>query len=163
MYLKGFQRVGRPELVGGSPIRSLGGWSEARNPGKGERIKGDERILGDSQFILGTLQFAEERRGRRYELITQGYYLDALGKRVGGFFDIDPLEICSRGKYKRLMKPRSVFCFWAVRESGETATSLSKRLGVTLPSISKSVLAGKKITKDMTEYVNENETPFFIN
>jgi len=37
----------KPELVGGSLIRSLGRWKEAKKLGlnKQDRIKGDERIL----------------------------------------------------------------------------------------------------------------------
>ena len=48
----------RPELAGGGLIRSLGGWEEVKkiNRRKGERIKGDERILGDSEFVLQVLE-----------------------------------------------------------------------------------------------------------
>jgi REP element-mobilizing transposase RayT len=145
----GIEKGRRPDLVGGGLIRSLGGWSEARKLGKGERVKGDERILGDSQFVLDTLKAAGERFERRYELKALGYDLDALAERVGEIFDIDASEIFSSGKYKRIIKPRSVFCFWAVRELGETATSLSKRLSLTQPGVSKSVLRGEKIVKNM--------------
>jgi len=62
---------------------------------------------------------------------------------------MEPGEVYSPGKYKRLIKPRSVFCFWAVRELGETATSLAKRLDLTQSGVSKSVLRGEKIVKDM--------------
>jgi putative transposase len=146
---EGIERGRLPELVGGGLIRSLGGWSEARKLGKSERVKGDERILGDSQFVLDTLQVTEERFERRYELKARGYDLDALRERVGEIFNIDRSELYSPAKYKRLIKPRSVFCFWAVRELGETATSLAKRLGLTQPGVSKSVLRGERIVKDL--------------
>ena len=147
---EGFENGRRPDLVGGGLIRSLGGWSEARKLGKDERrVKGDERILGDSQFVLDTLQEAEERFERKYELKSRGYDLVAVERLVEEIFGMSPGEIYSPGKYKRLIKPRSVFCYWAVRELGETATSLARRLGLTQPSISKSVLRGEKIVKDM--------------
>ena len=39
--------AGRPELVGGGLVRSLGGWTAVKAlRGKGDRIKSDERILG---------------------------------------------------------------------------------------------------------------------
>ena len=47
-------------------------------------------------------------------------------------------EIYSPGKYRRLIKPRSVFCYWAVRELGLTATALAGKLGLT-QSVSKQV------------------------
>ena len=146
---EGIEKGRRFDLVGGGLIRSLGGWSEARKLGKDERrLKGDERILGDSQFVLDTLQAAEERFERKYDLKARGYDLAALSERVGEIFGMEPGEIYSPGKYKRLIKPRSIFCYWAVRELGETASSLAKRLGLTQSGVSKSVLRGEKIVKE---------------
>ena len=147
---KGIEKGRRPELVGGGLIRSVGGWSEARKLGKSEkRLKGDERILGDSDFVLDTLKEASERFERRYELKARGYDLGAVAERVGEIFGMEPGEIIAPGKYKKLIKPRSVFCYWAVRELGETATSLAKRLGLTQAGVSKSVLRGENIVKEM--------------
>ena len=144
---EGIEKGRRPDLVGGGLIRSLGGWSGVR---KDEgRPKGDERILGDSQFVLDTLQAADERFERKYELKARGYNLTALGEGVGEIFGMRPGEIYSPSKYRRLIKPRSVFCYWSVRELGETATSLAKRLDLTQSGVSKSVLRGEKIVKDM--------------
>jgi chromosomal replication initiation ATPase DnaA len=88
---------------------------------------------------LDTLKEAEERFERKYELRARGYDLEALAKRVEDLFVMKPGDIYSPGKYKKLIKPRSVFCYWAVRELGETATSLAKRLGLTQSGVSKSV------------------------
>ncbi|MFC1494572.1 transposase [Thermodesulfobacteriota bacterium] len=148
--LKGIKKGHRPELVGGGLIRSFGGWTEARRLVKGgERLKGDERILGDSQFVLDVLKEADERFERKYELKARGYDLDALANRIEELFDMEKGEIYSLGKYKRLIKPRSVFCYWAVRELGETATSLASRLSLTQSGVSKSVLRGEGIVKEM--------------
>jgi hypothetical protein len=77
-----------------------------------------------------------------------GYDLDALGERVERIFGMEGGDIYSPGKYKRLIKPRSVFCYWAVRELGQTATSLAKRLGLTQSGVSKAVLRGEKIVRE---------------
>jgi hypothetical protein len=147
---KGIEKGRRPDLMGGGLIRSLGGWAEAKKLRKGERrLKGDERILGDSQFVLDILKEAGERFVRKHELKAKGYDLDTLAKHVEEIFDMESGDLYSPGKYKRLIKPRSVFCYWAIRELGETATSLAKRLGLTQPGVSKSVLRGEKIVKNM--------------
>jgi len=147
---EGIEKGRRPELVGGGLIRSLGGWSEARKLGKKEkRVKGDERILGDSEFVLDTLEEASERFERRYELKAKGYDLDALAERVGEIFGMEARDLWTPGKYRRLIKPRRVFCYWGVRELGETATSMAKRLGLTQAGVSKSVSRGEKIVKEM--------------
>ena len=64
-------------------------------------------------------------------------------------------EIYSPGKYKRLIKPRSVFCYWAVRELGITATTLAGKLGMTQSGVSRSVFRGKKIVEEMNLKVAE--------
>jgi len=50
----GIEQGRRPELVGGGLIRSLGGWAEVKTNrlNKVARIKSDERILGDSEFVM---------------------------------------------------------------------------------------------------------------
>jgi REP element-mobilizing transposase RayT len=51
---KGIDLGRRPELVGGGMIRSMCGWDEIKKIRlKGQdRIKSDQRILGDSNFVL---------------------------------------------------------------------------------------------------------------
>jgi putative transposase len=46
-----FARGKRPDLVGGGLVRSYGSWAEVKKSARSERIKGDERILGDSAFV----------------------------------------------------------------------------------------------------------------
>ena len=49
---KGIAEGKRPDLAGGSLIRSLGGWVGIKALRKsGIRLKGDERILGDTGFV----------------------------------------------------------------------------------------------------------------
>lgn len=49
---KGIADGRKPELIGGGLIRSAGGWSAVKMIRLGtERIKGDERILGDGDFV----------------------------------------------------------------------------------------------------------------
>jgi hypothetical protein len=49
---KGLADGRRPELVGGGLVCSAGGWSVVKAMRRGlERIKGDERILGEGDFV----------------------------------------------------------------------------------------------------------------
>jgi REP element-mobilizing transposase RayT len=98
---EGIEEGRRPDLMGGGLIRSLGGWAEARKLRKKERrLKGDERILGDSQFVLDTLKESGELFERKYELKSKGYNLDGLAKRVEEIFGMESGEIYSQGKYQ---------------------------------------------------------------
>jgi len=48
-------------------IRSLGGWKEVKKPRLNwqDRMKGDERILGDGDFVMEALANANEGYERR--------------------------------------------------------------------------------------------------
>ncbi len=59
---KGISQDRRPELVGGGLIRSAGGWAAVKAMRRAQdRMKGDERILGDGEFtqsVLDNYQFS---------------------------------------------------------------------------------------------------------
>jgi len=73
-----------PKLVGGGLIRSLGGWTEVKRNrlNRGDRIKSDERILGDSDFVMQVLAEADEAFDRGYKLKSMGYNIDSVEQKV---------------------------------------------------------------------------------
>ena len=147
---KGMQIKKRPDLVGGGLIRSLGGWSEVKNLRKSDiRLKGDERILGDSDYVLEVLHEAEEKFERRYELKSRGIDISALSNRAAEIFGVETGDIFSPGKYPKRVKARSVLCYWAVRELGETASNLAKKIGISQPAVSQAVERGERIVKEL--------------
>ena len=145
---QGIEMEKRPDLVGGGLIRSPGDWSEVKSLRKADiRMKGDERILGDSNYVLHVLKEAREGFERKYELKARGYNLEVLARRVSEIFDVTPEEIFSPGKYKKRVQARSVLSYWAVRELGETASCISKRIGISQPAVSLPVERGGKNRK----------------
>jgi hypothetical protein len=61
----------RPELTGGGMIRSASGWAVLKSIGKGKvHLKGDERILSDSNSVEAVLEAQGEKLARRYRLET---------------------------------------------------------------------------------------------
>ena len=147
---KGMGQGRRPELVGGGLIRSLGGWSEVkklRRTGQ-DRMKGDERILGDDNFVMDVLSEANERIDRRYELRSRGYTIEKLEERVLEIYRIDREELYSKGRQKVRADARSVFCYWAVRELGVEGAQMAKRLHMSQPGVAYAVKKGEGIARD---------------
>ena len=145
---KGIGQGRRPDLVGGGLIRSAGGWSMVKAMRRAQdHMKSDERILGDGEFTHSVLEVAKERLEERYRLQAQGYDLGKVTNRVSAELGIDPEQVWSYGKQPLTVKARSLLCYWAVRKLGHSATGLSKRLGVSQPSVSISVKRGEKIAK----------------
>jgi len=66
---KGIGRRRNPEMTGGGLVRSIGGWGVLKSRRRMKiHIKGDERILGDSDFVEKVLSQASEQMERRYRL-----------------------------------------------------------------------------------------------
>ncbi|MDY6987852.1 MAG: transposase [Thermodesulfobacteriota bacterium] len=145
---KGIDQGRRPDLVGGGLVRSLGGWKVLKRTRKGKRIKGDQRILGESEFVTGVLKQADEKYERYYELRKKGYSLKTVEQRVCEICDIDRNQIYSKNRVPAIADARSLFCHWAVDELGYKLTDLAKRLGMTGPGVGYAVRRGRKIAED---------------
>jgi REP element-mobilizing transposase RayT len=139
----------RPELVGGGLIRSLGGWMAALalQQEQSLRVKGDERILGTSEFVLHVLAMAEEELKRSEQVRQRGVNLDGLARQAADAFGVEPDTLFHPGQLRAVVAARSLFCYWAVRELCHTATALAKRLGMTQPAVSIAVRRGERIAQ----------------
>ena len=139
----------RPDLVGGGLIRSAGGWSAIKEMRRmGGYQKGDERLLGDGEFVEKVLRHAEETLKPPYPLCTPGFDFSKIVDRAAELTGIKPADILTAGRARRAAAARSMVCFWAVRELGLPQTQLSHTLRISQPAISKAVSRGEKIVKD---------------
>jgi putative transposase len=119
----------RPDLVGGGLVRSAGGWSAVKAMRKGiERIKGDERILGDGAFVESVMKAAQENLERKSRLQAGGYGFEWLVDCVAQQLRLEREDVLAPGKYSQNVKARSLLCYWGTRELGMTTVELSKKL-----------------------------------
>ena len=98
---KGIGEGRKPDLVGGGLVRSAGGWSAVKAMRKGfERIKGDERILGDGPFVEAVLKAAQENLERKYRLEAEGRDFKWLMGRVARLFGLLPRDVSVNGPHQ---------------------------------------------------------------
>jgi len=139
----------RPDLTGGGLLRSIGGWTNLKGLRKtGLRVKGDERILGDGDFVLNVLESSEERLEQKFALKSKGYDFDRLVKRVAEVMDIEIEQVTAFGKSPTTVKARSLLCFWAHRKLGMTTIEIARRLNICQSAASRSSLRGQKIERE---------------
>jgi len=84
----------------------------------------------------------------RHELKHPGYDLDRVAARVAELFEIGVDDIFIKGKQQKRVKPRSLFCFWAVRELGISLTELARRLRISVSGVGYSVERGEIIARE---------------
>jgi putative transposase len=143
---KGIADGKRDDLVGGGLIRSAGGWTAVKALRKTDVFqKGDERILGDGDFVQSVLAEAKETYERKYRLAAKGLGLDEVAGRAAEIIGIDPKQVWSRGKQPKAVQARSLLCYWATNELGISQSALSKKLEMSPSAVSLSVVRGREL------------------
>lgn len=148
----------RPELTGGGLVRSAGGWAQIKALRKrNDFMSSDERILGDGDFVEQVLAAADEALERKAALVSQGMTVDGVAERVAECLGVRESDVWSTGRQRRLVKARSLLCFWAVNELGTGMAALARRLNISVPAVSKSIVRGRKLaeTKGLSLLKNE--------
>jgi len=150
IYLeKGISKGRRPELVGGGLIRSMGGWDEIKKmrlTGQ-DRIKSDQRILGESDFVMEVLSESEENLTQKYKLKSLGYNYKKVLERVSLLFELEEEYITGKGRQKDRVQARDLLCYWCYINLGISMAELAKKLNLTPTAVSFAVRRGEKIAK----------------
>ena len=157
MFLDKGVSLGRhPELVGGGLIRSVGGWSALKGYRKsGLRIKGDERILGCSEFVEKTLEKANEQLAEKTRIQADGPDLEAVIEKVAHYFQLNIEDLQSSSKARKISRARSIVSYFAVRKLMMSCADVARMLQISPSTVSKAIVKGseasdlKKIQKDV--------------
>jgi putative transposase len=146
---KGIPEGRRPDLTGGGLLRSSGGWKGLKGFRKaGIRLKGDERILGDGDFVENVLKAAEEALEEKYALKAGGYDFDRTVARVAEVLGISPEQVTAFGKSPQTVQARALLCFWAHRKLGMSTIEIARKLKLSQPAVSRSSQRGERIEKE---------------
>ena len=131
-------------------IRSLGGWDELKKmrlTGQ-DRIKSDQRILGESDFVQEVLFESGENFTRKYNLKRRGFSFEKVVDRVSLLFQLEKDYIIGKGRQKDRVRARDLICYWSAIELEISMTDLAKRFRMTLAAVSYAVKRGEKIAKE---------------
>ena len=145
---KGIEQGRRSELAGGGLLRSHGGWTGVKLLREtGSYQKGDERILGDGQFVEAVLNGAEERLKEKYSLKASGYNLDRLIERVTRLTGVTPDQVTDGIRETKRTEARSILCYWATEKLGVTQSQLALMLNRSQSAIVYAVRRGREIVE----------------
>ncbi len=143
---KGIQQGRRPELTGGGVIRSNGGWQELKSRRRMQaHLKGDERILGDTDYVESVLKLAREHLAQKYLIRTKRYGFEHVLSRAAEVFDIPLEKMIQPSRVPSRVSARSVASYWAVRELDMTGTEVGLKLGLSQSAVSRAVRRGEQL------------------
>ena len=112
-----------------------------------DHLKSDRRILGNPEFVDMILRKTGEKFAQKYELKKKGYDLPAIATKVAEIYGVEPIDFLSKGRQRQRVDPRSLYCFWAVRELGVTLTSLARQLDMSPQAVGYTVQRGEAIAR----------------
>ena len=127
----------REDLIGGGLRRSAGGWEGIRALRQmKEYWRGDERILGDGDFVNEVLKAAEENMVRKEKLLREGWEIGRLAGRISKEFGVSKKELKSKSRAGILPTARGVLCFLGTHELSISGTEIARYLDVSRPAVS---------------------------
>jgi REP element-mobilizing transposase RayT len=136
----------RPQLVGGGLIRSAGGWSAVKAQRReGMLEKGDERILGSSDFVLQVVNAAEQRLRYQFSLgerIEKAEQLLARECRKAG---VTSEALKAGGRRRATSRARKKLAQQFVEELGLSLAEAGRLLGVSTSAIARTLQRNNKL------------------
>ncbi len=122
----------REDLTGGGLRRSAGGWESVLQMKRAKEYwRGDERILGEGEFVDEVLREAEHELEKRERNQRKGYTFDYLLEKLCKKYKIEKKDIIKKGRRNRISEAKAVLVFIANKELGITGKLLAKRLKCT--------------------------------
>jgi putative transposase len=133
----GLHQGTREDLRGGGLIRSAGGREQLALRTRDEWEKGDERILGSGEFVMGLLKSQPPIQRIKRKSVTQ--ILEEVCKKN----EVQPTQILSRSRARKVSRARREFFLRAQEESGESMAALARLCGLAHTSVREAVEKAK--------------------
>ena len=130
-------------MQGGGLVRSAGGDKRGLlGRKKGEREKGDQRILGSGDFVANVIKDANEVLAQTAKFDIS---LDELIFRVCAKFEIKVKDLISTSRKRYLSQARGVVCYLAVDELGYMGDDVARSLKISGRGVSDCRERGRKM------------------
>ena len=146
--LEGAGEGHKPELSGGGLVRSAGGIIEyLANRRTGEKMLGDIRVLGSSEFVADILKKAEAKDRRTHKmarLMTPSQVIERAAKVAG----IMASAMRGRSRHADRVLAKDLTCKWLVEDLGMQGAAVAKLLDISKSAVSRAVVRGERIEEE---------------
>ena len=131
----------RPDLQGGGLIRSAGGWTAVQELRRGrEGYRGDERILGGSEFVETIRHEAE----RQLSASQRALAVDELIARVCRLEQLKRAELQGRGRRAPISRARAGLAYLWIECLGQSGPALGRALGLRASTLYEAARRGRQ-------------------
>ena len=146
--LEGIGEGHRPELSGGGLVRSAGGIGEyLANRRNGDKMAGDIRVLGSSEFVSDILRKAEAKERRRHKMsrmMTPKQVIEKAAKVAG----VAVSTMQGRNQQADRVVAKDLACKWLVEDLGMRGSAVAELLDISKSAVSRGVVRGQRIEEE---------------
>ena len=114
-------------------------------------VKGDERILGSSDFVEAVLKQSNEDLQEKYRLAAIGPNFEMLLRKVAKYYRIDSDDLKTAGKESTLTKARTVLCYLAVCKLKISCADVARKLEISPATVSRAASRGNELAGAKTD------------
>lgn len=141
---EGLNKARREDFGGGGLIRSHGGWESLSGFRKEHQFCiGDERILGESDFVLQALGDDVLAITAKASLEQRGWTLERLIQRISSNFGVSEAMLLSKARSNDLSVVKSLISYWGTQEIGLSCREIATRLNISQQAVSNWVVKGE--------------------
>lgn len=149
-YMSEDGEEGQNDLTGGGLVRSASGWEGVRrSQGTGGDWRGDERILGDGDFVekikKKTARQEAPRERSRKEVRRFENVLDHVSARTG----VTRERLGQRCRGNKEAEARAVVAYLCRCELRMSVTEIGNRMGISQPAAGRMIRRGEKLGRAM--------------
>lgn len=143
----GIEAGKREDLTGGGLRRSAGGW-EGVELLKRDKIfwRGDERMLGDADFVNEVLKAHEEELKEAERLKQKGWNLEKIVKEICGRLGVKQKDLRNKSRNNKLALAKQLISYYAYIELKIPGAELLKLLDIKRSSLSVLIKKGEIYT-----------------
>ncbi len=113
--------------------------------GSNIRFKGDERILGSSDFVQDVLKKANERLDQESQMLASGLDFNQLVEKVAARYNIEPADLKTASKQSTITLARRMLCYLAVRKLMLSCTEVARELNISPTAVSRAASVGRNL------------------
>jgi len=136
----------REDLTGGGLRRSAGGWMELLKMKRDKEYwRGDERILGDGEFVNAVLKQSEEEMKKEIIYKREGLNLEKVINKVCLMTSVKREDLKRRGRENNISKAKGLISYWGNKELGISRNEIAKVFGISGWAVSKLAGSGERV------------------
>ncbi len=144
-----------PELIGGGLVRSAGGWSQVVSARRRkDALKGDERILGGSDFVVAVVSEAEKRQQRQFRHTDPEIRIEEIISEECRRGQVSVAELEAGARRRNVTIVRETVALRCARELGLSAAEIARHVGVNTSAVTRAI---ERAREKLRQGDNNNE------